>query len=182
MKQISRSPILWGLFIAMCAINSAFTASLHESKDQMLKDWERAKEYSKSYLDAMPESGLGFKPTPEIRSFAEQMLHIASANFGIVSSATGVANPYMGKNLEKMDELKNKTALIKIVLNSYDYVIDVISGMSEAQLNQSVHIFGKEMSRETAINKAFEHQTHQIGQTTIYLRLKGITPPAEKLF
>lgn len=36
--------------------------------------------------------------------------------------------------------------------------------------------------RAVGIGKAFEHQTHHRGQTTVYLRLKGITPPAEKLF
>ncbi|MBO0721263.1 MAG: damage-inducible protein DinB, partial [Blastocatellia bacterium] len=29
---------------------------------------------------------------------------------------------------------------------------------------------------------SFEHQTHHRGQTTIYLRLKGVTPPGEKLY
>ncbi|MCW3088251.1 MAG: DinB family protein, partial [Sediminibacterium sp.] len=31
------------------------------------------------------------------------------------------------------------------------------------------------------IMKAFEHQTHHRGQATIYIRLQGIRPPAEKL-
>jgi uncharacterized damage-inducible protein DinB len=32
------------------------------------------------------------------------------------------------------------------------------------------------------LSKGFEHQTHHRGQTTIYLRLKGVKPPQEKLF
>jgi len=30
--------------------------------------------------------------------------------------------------------------------------------------------------------KAFEHQTHHRGQTTIYIRLVGLKPPGERLF
>ena len=30
--------------------------------------------------------------------------------------------------------------------------------------------------------KAFEHQTHHRGQTTIYIRLAGMKPPEERLF
>ncbi|NJN43012.1 MAG: hypothetical protein HC811_13085 [Flammeovirgaceae bacterium] len=41
---------------------------------------------------------------------------------------------------------------------------------------------GQEYSRAVGIGKAFEHQTHHRGQTTIYIRLKGIAPPNEKLF
>jgi uncharacterized damage-inducible protein DinB len=33
-----------------------------------------------------------------------------------------------------------------------------------------------------AITKAFEHQTHHRGQTTVYIRLAGAKPPQEKLF
>src|SRR5262245_23407451 len=47
----------------------------------LVADWTRAKEYTKEYLDAMPEDGMGLKPTPDVRSFAEQMLHLAGANF-----------------------------------------------------------------------------------------------------
>jgi uncharacterized damage-inducible protein DinB len=32
------------------------------------------------------------------------------------------------------------------------------------------------------LNKCFEHQTHHRAQITVYLRLAGVTPPAEKLF
>ncbi len=71
------------------------------AKSQMLLDWQRAKSYTKEYLDAMPENGVSFKPTPEMRSFGEQMLHIAGANFAFAASASGKTNPYQGKNLEK---------------------------------------------------------------------------------
>src|SRR5215475_12076842 len=52
----------------------------------LVADWTRARDYTKEYLDAMPEDGLNFKPTPDIRSFAEQMLHLANANFNFISA------------------------------------------------------------------------------------------------
>src|SRR5262249_62114142 len=85
----------------------------------MVADWTRARDYTKEYLDVMPEDGVSFKPTPDIRSFAEQMLHLANANFTFGSTATGVANPQQGKNLEKMDDYKTKAGLTKIVIERY---------------------------------------------------------------
>ncbi|GAB3508890.1 hypothetical protein GCM10027341_45280 [Spirosoma knui] len=149
---------------------------------QMVAEWQRAKEYTKEYLDAMPEDGVGYKPTAEIRSFAEQMLHLANGNFNFASAASGKANPYQGKNLEKLDEFKTKAALTKVVLESYDFTIDALKAMTDAQLAESVKVFGRDMTRETAFAKEFEHQTHHRGQTTIYIRMKGIKPPNEKLF
>src|SRR5262249_54171322 len=94
-------------------------------------DWTRARDYTKEYLDAMPEEGMNFKPTPDIRSFAEQMLHLANGLFVIGSTATGAANPYQGKNLEKMDEFKTKAALTKLVIESYDFIIGAAKGLDQ---------------------------------------------------
>jgi uncharacterized damage-inducible protein DinB len=72
------------LFLAFSSLANAQT-----SKDEMIKEWERAKTYTKEYLDAMPESGYALKPTPEIRSFAEQMLHLTDGNYGFAAAASG---------------------------------------------------------------------------------------------
>ncbi len=152
------------------------------SAAQMVTEWQRAKEFTKEYLDAMSEDGTNFKPMPEMRSFAEQMLHLANGNFNFTSSASGKANPYQGKNLEKMEEMKTKAALSKVVLESYDFTIDALKGMTDAQMAEQVKVFGRDMSRETAFTKQFEHQTHHRGQTTVYIRMKGIKRGNEKLF
>ncbi|MDB5133626.1 MAG: damage-inducible protein DinB, partial [Mucilaginibacter sp.] len=60
----------------------------------LLKEWERSKTYTKEYLDAIPESGYALKPTPEMRSFAEQNLHLADANYGLASAAIGIKSPF----------------------------------------------------------------------------------------
>jgi len=149
---------------------------------QMTADWQRAKEYTKEYLDTMPEDGMGYKPTPEIRSFAEQMLHLTAANYNFASLASGKTNPFQGKKLEEMSELKTKAALTKAVMDSYDFVIDAVKGLTDAQLGEMVKMGQREMTREVVLSKAFEHQTHHRGQCTIYIRMKGVKPPNEKLF
>lgn len=159
---------------------------LHAAKAQnvaqAVKDWERAKAYTAEYIAAMPEDGISFKPTADVRSFAEQMLHIANANFMFAANATGKANPQQGNNLEKMDNYKTKAGLTGIVNDSYDYVINAVKAMSPAQMSEAIKLFNQDVTRGQAFEKAFEHGTHHRGQTTLYLRLKGVKPPAEKLF
>jgi uncharacterized damage-inducible protein DinB len=149
----------------------------------LVADWTRARDYTKEYLDAMPEDGIGFKPTPDIRSFAEQMTHLAGGNFGFISAATGIANPYQGKDLAKLEEVKTKAGLTKVVMESYDFAINAAKSMDMKKADEPVKLFGRfDTTRSGAWDKAFEHQTHHRGQTTIYLRLKGVKPPQEKLF
>ncbi len=169
---------------AQQAQGSAAMKAANPHTAHMVAEWTRARDYTKEYLDAMPADGLGFKPTPEIRSFAEQMLHLSAANFLFASAAAGSANPYEGKDLEKLAEYKqSKDALAKIVMESYNYVIAAVQKLDMSKADEKIKLFGSlETTRAVAIEKCFEHQTHHRGQTTIYLRLKGAKPPQEKLF
>lgn len=171
------------LLLTMFAIVSTMSIGYaQESVENIVKEWQRAKEYTKEYLDAMPDEGYAFKPTPEMRSFAEQMLHLTDANYGFVAGITGTKSPIAEGSSEKTTD-KSKANVTKLVLAGYDQVIASIQKFTPAQLAEKVKIFGSfELSRNMAYQKAFEHQTHHRGQTTVYLRLKGVKPPQEKLF
>jgi len=150
--------------------------------DEMVKDWERAKAYTKEYLDAMPETGYALKPTPEMRSFAEQMLHLTDANYAFAAAASGEKSPVGLGESEKTTD-KSKANVDKLVLAGYDFVINSIKKMTPEQLKESTKLFGRfDMTKRAAIDKSFEHQTHHRGQTTVYIRLAGAKPPQEKLF
>ncbi|TSD66872.1 damage-inducible protein DinB [Inquilinus sp. KBS0705] len=169
------------LFTAL-AVFACSTVFAQITKDQTVAEWTRAKAYTKAYLDAMPADGFTFKATPEVRTFAGQMLHLADANYFFVGSASGKASPIGQTSVEKT-VAQTKEATTKAVLDSYDYAIAAIQGMTDAQM-QEITTFGKDMkvAKGLILAKGFEHQTHHRGQATIYLRLKGVTPPPEMLF
>lgn len=175
MKKLS---LLLAVILLTC---SASFAQL--TKEQIAGEWTRAKAYTKAYLDAMPADGFIFKATPEVRSFAQQFLHLADANYFFIATATGKTPPLAkGVSVEKTVE-QTKEATTKAVLESYDFAISAIQGMTEAQFQETVDVGrGMKATKGQMLAKAFEHQTHHRGQTTIYLRLKGATPPPEMLF
>nr|WP_287938345.1 DinB family protein [Algoriphagus sp.] len=171
------------ILISILLIFAATTITKAQSPiDDIVKDWERAKAYTKEYLDAMPAEGYALKPTAEMRSFAQQMLHLTDGNYGFASTATGVASPVgMGESEKAADQSKENVT--KLVMAGYDFVINSIKTMTPAQLNEATKLFGRfELSKAKAIEKCFEHQTHHRGQTTVYIRMAGATPPQEKLF
>ena len=67
----------------------------------------------------MPEADYSFKPgtTPEARTFAQVIAHIAQSQFGQCSGVKGVPNPMAGKQLER--ELKTKAEVTKALADSY---------------------------------------------------------------
>ena len=159
-----------------------FFAQAQTAGGVTIKDWERAKVYTKEYLDAMPESGYALKPTPEMRSFAEQMLHLADANFAFASASTGVKSPIGQGEAEKASD-KSKANVTKLVMDSYDFIINNAKNLNATQAGENIKMFGRfEMTKASALEKCFEHQTHHRGQTTVYIRLAGAKPPQEKLF
>lgn len=180
MKSIRAILIICGLLMS----NFIMAQGLNNEvvKANMIVDWERAKAYTKEYLDAMPEDGINFKPMPDLRSFAEQMLHMSQGTVGVISIGTGADPIYQGKVLEKMEEFKKKTALTNVVMECYDFAIQSIKNMDASKMDSVIKRGNYETDRFGWLNKAFEHQTHHRAQTTVYLRLKGIKPPNEKLF
>lgn len=171
------------ILLTVCYLSAlTLVAQAQASTDEMIKEWERAKAYTKEYLDAMPESGYALKPTPEMRSFAEQMLHLTDANYGFAAAVTGEKAPVGFGESEKVAD-KSKANVSKLVLAGYDYVIASIKKVSPSQLKENIKLFNQfEMTKGAAFAKLFEHQTHHRGQTTVYIRLAKATPPQEKLF
>lgn len=168
--------------LSLLFLSAISTLSPAQSIDDLVKDWERAKAYTKEYLDAMPEEGYALKPTPEMRSFAEQMLHLTDANYGFAAAASGEKSPVgFGESEKTVD--KSKANVTKLVLAGYDFMIASIKKMTPAQFAETTKLFGRfDMTKAKVIEKCFEHQTHHRGQTTVYIRLAKGTPPQEKLF
>ncbi|HEX3385894.1 MAG TPA: DinB family protein, partial [Mucilaginibacter sp.] len=102
MKKVS---LLFTVLALMFVSTSAFAQF---TQSQFVAEWQRAKTYTKAYMDAMPEDGYGFKPTPEIRSFAQQMLHIADANYIFATVASDKPNP-VGETFASPHDLNEKT-------------------------------------------------------------------------
>ncbi len=153
-------------------------------KTMLVKDWQRAKAYTQEYMDAMPANNYSFKANDSIRSFAQQLLHLANANMFFVSQGTGNTMP-TGPDIEKSPTAQTADSVRYYVNRSYDYAINSIKNMDGSTLWKPESFnMGQTFTftRLSWLLKAFEHQTHHRGQTTIYLRLAGVRPPNEKLF
>jgi uncharacterized damage-inducible protein DinB len=162
---------------------SAQTLTGEDIKTQFVNDWERAKAYTLDYLNAMPADKYSAKPVDSIRSFSQQMLHLASGNVGLITTATGEKiTGFPGRGLESSATAQTKDSVVYYVTKSYDFAIESVKKLDPNKLGELTGQAPRQITRFAWLLKAFEHQTHHRGQTTIYIRLQGIRPPNERLF
>ena len=140
-----------------------------------LPQWMRTKDCTMEYCLAMPEETYHFKPTEEVRSFADQMLHIAGSSIFFASNYLGGSNPPEG---DYTPDGKSKQECADLLAESFDYCAEVIGGLSDDDLHVEVETFAGVLPRNEVVIFMRDHVTHHRGQTVVYLRLNGIVPPA----
>ena len=116
-----------------------------------------------------------------IRSFLEQMLHLAMGTISLSANGTGAQRIFPGFNMEKSAGAQSKDSVGYYLNASYDFAINTIRNMDASKLWEHVKRGPYDETRFAWLLKAFEHQTHHRGQCTIYIRLQGIKPPNEML-
>jgi uncharacterized damage-inducible protein DinB len=171
--------------LAVCVTFFSFVANAQSPEDlktQIIKDWERAKSYTQDYLNTMPADKYSFKATDSVRSFAQQMIHLAQGTVFIISTGAGSQPIFGERDIEHSAGAQSKDSVAYFVNASYDYAINTIKNLDVSKFTETAKAFGMEMPRWIWLMKAFEHQTHHRGQTTIYIRLVGLKPPGERLF
>jgi len=172
------------VFIFLLSFDShAQSLSLEDIKAQMVRDWQRAKTYTIDYLNTMPADKYSFKAVDSLRSFAMQMLHLATGNIFLMSNATDIKKPdFVLSDIEHRPTAQNKDSVMYYVITSYDYCINAVKNSDISKWGEKKKVRSFDETKFAFMMKAFEHQTHHRGQTTIYIRLQGIRPPQERLF
>ena len=150
------------------------------SADQ-LADWQRNRTTVLAYIDAMPDSATGFKPTPGVRTFAEQFDHIVTTNLEVAAIALRGQKtaPALG---DSTVYLHDKAALRKYAAITYDYLLKALQEAKPAQLSKRVAIYGQPPQPASRLALlSYEHAVWTLGQVVPYLRLNGVTPPEYRM-
>jgi hypothetical protein len=127
--------------------------------------------------EKMPEADYSFKPgtTPEARTYAQVIAHIAQAQFGQCSGLKGVPNPMAGKQLEQ--ELKTKAEVTKALADSYALCDDLFAQVTDANATEMVKAGQNEVTRAAALYGVIVHGNEMAGTAYVYLRSKNLVPP-----
>ena len=131
--------------------------------------------------DAIPAEDFGFKPTPDVRSFAQLVGHVINANFFFCSQAKSAAMP----TTTNFEQVSDKSALIKGLTDALAYCDAVYESTTDADFNQAVALNGfPGMNPKTTTTRGAvlmfntTHNNEHYGNIVVYLRLKGKVPPS----
>jgi uncharacterized damage-inducible protein DinB len=147
----------------------------------MLADWQRNRTTVLAYIDAMPDSATGFRPTPGVRTFAQQFDHIVTTNLEVAAIALhGLkAAPAVG---DSAVYLHDKAALRRYADTTYGYLLAALHQASPARLRRPVAMYDQPpQAAARLVQLSFEHSVWTLGQLVPYLRLNGVTPPEYKM-
>jgi hypothetical protein len=172
------------LLVPPSAIQAPGTASPQASEAvslqaDFLKDWEAQKNKLMKIAAAMPEDKFAFKPKPELRTWAEQLTHVAGAIVGTMRRLDASVTPPTLP--EKAD---TKADVLKVLGEAFDFGVAVLKKQTDATIVQSVQgpsYYGPGLStRARLVYRTMVHSEDEYGVMTVYLRLNGITPPASE--
>ena len=120
--------------------------------------------------DAMPASKYSYRPTKDVRSFAEILTHVADISYLLCSKAKGEAPPATATAKTSKTEL---TAYLK---GAFNYCDGVYSGFTDAHLNDPADFFGDKTNKMFILTQVANHDALHYGNLATYLRLNGLAP------
>lgn len=128
-----------------------------------------------------PENKLDYKATQAQRTFAEQLLHAAGANYIFIDAALGTKPPKDVENPSR-NEYKTRAQVVEYIKKSYADGAAAIRRLGDkGLLEETKQPFGSGMTTRAALfTDAMEHANNHYGQCVVYYRLNGLVPPASR--
>ncbi len=137
---------------------------------------------------AMPDNKYGFAPTDGefkgVRTFGQQLKHVAASNYVYASSILGEKKPPVdvGEEEDGPASVKTKDEILKYVNDSFAYVQKAVATINAKNLVSPIkNPFGEgEATRLAMATLIIGHCNDHYGQMVEYVRMNGIVPPASQ--
>jgi uncharacterized damage-inducible protein DinB len=160
---------------AAYAQDSFQTEGLWEGYDG---EWGHVSQQLIALAEAIPADKYSWRPAPGVRSTSEVLMHIALANFYLLS-VTGTKMPAdMKQGLDKT--VTKKADVIQWLKRSLDAVKTARAQLKPGDLERKVKIEGKTVTVDGMYLRIIIHDNEHMGQLVAYARMNGIVPPWSK--
>ena len=128
--------------------------------------------------EAMPAATYEWRPMEGVASVARVYMHIARYNYMYPDQSLGAEAP-MGRAeyMRWEDEVGDKHEVVEILAASMDHVRGVIDTMSEAELDKSTRLYGRDVGQWAVLLQLVTHMNEHLGQSIAYARMNRVVPP-----
>jgi hypothetical protein len=182
------------LFLVLTAAAPLVTATAHaqgaaakqeapkppDSPSKVLLDnWNDIGRKLIAMAEDFPEDKYDFKPNPAQRSFAEQLLHAAGANYFVINAAKGLKPP---TGDAKRSDYPTKAAVVEFVKKSFGEGAALIQSKGDGGMSDLCKDpFANQQDRFSDLAWGFiEHSGEHYGQLVVYYRVAGLVPPESR--
>jgi uncharacterized damage-inducible protein DinB len=146
----------------------------------VLDSWNDVGRKLTAMAEDFPEDKYDFKTTPAQRSFAEQLLHAAGANYFFTNLALGQKPP--AEEDPKRDQYKTKADVVAFVKKSFADGAAAIKAKGDKGMADLVtDPDSNQQVRVSDMAYGFiEHSGEHYGQLAVYYRVAGLVPPESR--
>jgi uncharacterized damage-inducible protein DinB len=140
------------------------------------KDYQTVRDYFIRAAEKMPEANYGFKPSSDVRSFGQQVAHVADDQYNLCAPAKGETRKEPYTEIEST--VSKKADLVAALREAFAYcdgAYDVLTDVSGAELVKSG---GR--TRFSMLNWNLWHTWEHYGNVVVYLRMRGLVPPSSE--
>jgi uncharacterized damage-inducible protein DinB len=142
------------------------------------RDYKNVRDFFIRAAEKMPEAEYGFKPSPDVRSFGQQVAHVADDQYNLCAPAKGETRKAAYTEIE--DTLSKKADLVAALKEAFAYCDGAYDAMTDASGAEMVK-FGKgSRTRFEMLNWNLWHTWEHYGNVVVYLRMKGLVPPSSE--
>lgn len=139
------------------------------TRDALMARWSEIGEKLVRLAGAFPEDKFEFRAAPGVRSFAEQLRHVAFWNQYLVQTMQGKAADGEANELPR-HTYPTKPTIVAVLKQSFDGVT--------AQLARAGT--SPDLSDQESVVGFIEHNREHYGQLVVYCRLNGLVPPTSQ--
>src|SRR5436305_6172522 len=169
-------PNLLILMLAACTAAPVFAQASTESggdlKSIVLKHLKTSEDFTLKVAEAMPEGDYDYKLTPEQMTFGGQLVHLCQGMLHYLAPTQAE------KPADKKPASTKKSDVIEYIKASYETAIGEVSKMTDVDLEKSYKMGQRSQSGMELILGMLVYTAHHRGSAEMYLRAKGIKPPA----
>ena len=141
-------------------------------------EWRHVSQQLVALAEATPPEKFAWRPAPGARSTSEVYMHIAIANFGLLSE-TGVKLPADFKQVSEKS-VTSKTEVITWLKRSLEAVKQAHLAETPTDLVRKVRLEDRDATVDAMYLRIIVHDNEHMGQLVAYARMTGVVPPWSK--
>ncbi|MFQ5927694.1 MAG: DinB family protein [Terriglobia bacterium] len=170
---------LFTLGPALAAAQESAPAPAPGPAAEVLRAWNYIGHKLIAMAEDLPEDKYDYRPTPEVRSVAELLLHIAGSSYLFIHTARGEQT---GPEDLSGEKYKTKADIVAVFKQSVADGATLIQQAGDAGMAEPIKFpFGNSMISQNGFWMAqVEHAAEHYGNLVVYFRLNGIIPPASR--